>query len=228
MKNNKAVTILLNLHPLQRVLLSLGLTIVVFFFIRQSVEQPLVLYMLLWDIFAFVYIGTGWIIFFNRPPEQIRKVARIDDGSRSFVSFIIILSSFSSLFATLLLLLGKDISSSSHPINLPVVIFGMLSSWAMVHTTFSIHYAHLYYNDNEDDKTKHAAGLSFPKEKTPDYLDFAYFAFVIGMTFQVSDVQIESRIIRRTALLHGLIAFALNTFVVALTINLIAGLKSGS
>lgn len=71
---------------------------------------------------------------------------------------------------------------------------------------------------------KNAEGLNFPQEKQPDYIDFAYFSFVIGMTFQVSDVQINSRIIRRTALAHGLLSFALNTFVVALTINLIAGL----
>ena len=94
----------------------------------------------------------------------------------------------------------------------------------MLHTIFTLHYAHLYYSKttNEDAAT---AGLDFPKEKKPDYIDFAYFSFVIGMTFQVSDVQINSRIIRRTALAHGLLAFALNTFVVALTINLIAGLS---
>ena len=67
--------------------------------------------------------------------------------------------------------------------------------------------------------------LDFPGNAKPDYLDFAYFAFVIGMTFQVSDVEIPSRTIRRTALAHSLLSFALNTFVVALTINLIAGLK---
>jgi uncharacterized membrane protein len=83
----------------------------------------------------------------------------------------------------------------------------------------------MYYDDAPDDQSKSAEGLEFPEEDCPDYLDFAYFSFVIGMTFQVSDVQITSRIIRKQVLLHGLLSFALNTFVVALTINLIAGLK---
>ncbi len=94
----------------------------------------------------------------------------------------------------------------------------------MVHTMFTFHYAHIYYDDDENNAAHHAGGLEFPKEK-PDYLDFAYFSFVIGMTFQVSDVEISARLIRRVALLHGLLAFLLNTFVVALTINLIAGLR---
>ena len=97
-----------------------------------------------------------------------------------------------------------------------------MTSWVMLHTIFTLHYAHLYYSKIKDNPT--VSGLDFPEEKKPDYIDFAYFSFIIGMTFQVSDVQINSRIIRRTALAHSLLAFALNTFVVALTINLIAGL----
>jgi uncharacterized membrane protein len=95
----------------------------------------------------------------------------------------------------------------------------------MVHTTFCFHYAHLYYDDADEDTEIFAGGLDFPNEKTPDYMDFVYFSFGIGMSFQVSDVDITSKTIRRLVLLHGLLAFGLNTFVVALTINLIAGLK---
>ena len=103
--------------------------------------------------------------------------------------------------------------------------FESQSSVKISDTIFTFHYAHLYYFKDKDD-TVDGNALEFPKEDKPDYPDFAYFAFVIGMTFQVSDVEINSRIIRRTALAHGLLAFALNTFVVALTINLIAGLKN--
>ncbi|MCW3461832.1 DUF1345 domain-containing protein [Chitinophaga nivalis] len=227
MKKKKAVNILLNMHPLQRVLVSLGLTLAALLGLQLSkIHLPdLVYYMLLWDVFALSYITTGWIVFFNRSVEQIRQWARVDDGSRFFVSFIILLASFSSLFTVLLLMLSPDTSHTPKLLYLPVAITSMLASWVMVHTTFCFHYANLYYDDDDQDSTRHAAGLEFPKEKRPDYLDFAYFSFVIGMTFQVSDVQIDSRVIRRTALLHGLISFALNTFVVALTINLIAGLK---
>ncbi|HVI47020.1 MAG TPA: DUF1345 domain-containing protein [Chitinophaga sp.] len=224
MKHKKAVGIILHLHPLQRVLVSLGLTLAVFLCLLASgvTFSLLVYYMLLWDVFALSYIVTGWMVFFKRTVTEIREWARIDDGSRIYVSAIVLLSSFVSLVMVLQLLLSNERITNMY---LTVAIAGILLSWAMVHTTFCFHYANLYYDDDKIDNTRHAAGLEFPKEKWPDYLDFAYFSFVIGMTFQVSDVQIDSRLIRRTALVHGLISFVLNTFVVALTINLIASLR---
>lgn len=227
MRNKKAVKLLVSMHPLERVLVSLGLTVVVFacLFFTKAPLHPLIIYGISWDVFALSYIATGWIVFYNRTVEEIRKWARVDDGSRAFVSFTVLLASVTSLVIVLLLMLSKEISGGSKLIYLPVAITGMLASWTMVHTTLTFHYANLYYDDDTNDVTKHAGGLEFPEEKRPDYLDFAYFSFVIGMTFQVSDVEISARVIRRTALAHGLLSFALNTFVVALTINLIAGLK---
>jgi uncharacterized membrane protein len=227
MRNKKAVKLLVSMHPMERVSVSLGLTAVVFailFFTRVALH-PLIMYVMLWDVFAISYITTGWIVFYNRSVDEIRKWARVDDGSRLFVSFIVLVAAVASLVIVLLLMLSKEISGGSKLIYLPVAITGMLASWTMVHTTLTFHYANLYYDDDETDVSKHAGGLEFPKEKCPDYIDFAYFSFVIGMTFQVSDVEISARVIRRTALAHGLLSFALNTFVVALTINLIAGLK---
>ncbi len=100
----------------------------------------------------------------------------------------------------------------------------MILSWIMVHTTLAFHYAHLFYNPSKTKTTQITGGLEFPDDDDPDYVDFAYFSFVIGMTFQVSDVQVMSRGMRRVVLCHSLLAFALNTFVVALTINVVAGL----
>lgn len=95
----------------------------------------------------------------------------------------------------------------------------MLLSWILVHTVFVFHYAHLYY---KGDKIKKP--LDFPGDEQPDYMDFAYFAFVLGCTFQVSDVEITDKKLRKVALFHGLLSFALNTFVIALSINIISGL----
>ena len=84
----------------------------------------------------------------------------------------------------------------------------------------------MYYDDDKKNPGKDAYGLEFPEDDPmPNYIDFAYFSFTIGCTFQVSDVEISSPKIRRVVLLHGLLSFALNTFVIALTINLIAGFK---
>ncbi|WP_295119856.1 DUF1345 domain-containing protein [uncultured Chitinophaga sp.] len=218
------IRLLLKMSPAHRVLASIVPVIIAFLALAQLDLKPLVFAIILWDTFAVFYLVISWLIFFHRDTDEIRKLARIDDGSRVFISFILILASLASMFTVTLLILSGNAGEAW--VYVPAAICGILASWAMVHSTYTTHYAHLFYDDDEEDSTHHAAGLDFPKEKKPDYLDFAYFAFVIGMTFQVSDVAIESRHIRRVALAHGLLSFALNTFIVALTINLIAGLKN--
>ena len=95
----------------------------------------------------------------------------------------------------------------------------ILLSWAFLNTLFALHYAHGYYGGYG----KQHEGLDFPGGGEPDYWDFAYFAVVIGMTFQVSDVQVTSRYLRRTVLAHGVIAFFFNVFIVAVSVNIVAG-----
>ena len=104
-----------------------------------------------------------------------------------------------------------------------ISISGMVLSWVLIHTIFTLRYAHIFYDNNKEKPEIHAGGLEFPEDAKPDYLDFAYFSFVLGMTFQVSDVQVTSKRLRRLALLHGILAFGYNTIMIALTINLIAG-----
>lgn len=214
--------IFLRMHPVQRVLLSFALTIAAFFIIRNYQLNSTILAALLWDVFSISYIVTSWIIFYTRPVDEIEKLANKEDGSRIFVLISVLIVSFASMFTVLLLMLSAGTSSIHGTGNIILSITGIMTSWVMLHTIFTLHYAHLYYSKIKGNAT--ACGLDFPAEKKPDYIDFAYFSFIIGMTFQVSDVTISSRIIRRTALAHSLLAFALNTFVVALTINLIAGL----
>ncbi|SEW04286.1 Uncharacterized membrane protein [Chitinophaga sp. YR573] len=216
---------LMLLRPINRSLISLGLTALVFVLIRNLPITPLIRIMLLWDVFALTFITTCWIVFVTRSVTDIRQYARQDDGSRLFVFIFILLACFFSMLLVLLLMLSEESSKASMFLYIPVAVAGILFSWGMVHTMYTMHYAHMYYDDDENDGNKHAGGLEFPKENCPDYIDFAYFAFVIGMTFQVSDVEISSRKIRRAVLFHGLLAFGLNTFVVALAINLIAGLR---
>jgi uncharacterized membrane protein len=225
MPTKRSENIFIAMEPIHRVLISFFLSLISFLFIRKANFNWMMIGMVLWDVFALSYIITSWIVFFTSSITHITKRARQDDGSRFFVFLIVVFSSFACMVTVLLLIISKDAAHISKAIYLPVIVSGMLLSWTIVHTTFGFHYAHLYY-DNDEGTEKKAAGLNFPEEKNPDYLDFAYFSFVIGMTFQVSDVEISSRTIRRQALVHGLLSFLLNTFVVALTINLIAGLKS--
>lgn len=103
----------------------------------------------------------------------------------------------------------------------------IVSSWLLVHTVLALHYTHVCYHIAEESREKPPnVGVVFPNEPQPDFLDFAYFSFVIGMTCQVSDVQITSRRIRRIALLHGLLSFGFNTVILVLSLNLASALLS--
>lgn len=208
--------IFLRMHPLQRILISFLAASSAFYFNWKNNCGVLLSSIIFWDVFALFYIGICWTVFFKRKQHDIIEQANKDDGSRLFVLASILLTSIASMVAVSLLMKSKD------TLPLVVAVFGMILSWVMVHTLFTFHYAHMYYENQDGNKV---AELDFPGNTKPDYLDFAYFSFVVGMTFQVSDVQVPSRRIRRTVLAHGLLAFALNTFVVALTINLIAGSK---
>ncbi len=223
-KKNKE-NIFLQMHPLQRMLISLILSAVVWFFMFND-ETILIKIVSSWILFSSVYLIMSWIILFTKPITEIRKTASREDGSKFFVFLMILLSSCGSMVSVLLLLISKDSKTADSGLFVPATICGMMLSWTMVHTLFAFHYAHDYYGNDENDKTKPAGGLEFPgKDVKPDYIDFAYFSFVIGCTFQVSDIEISSRKIRRLVFLHQLIAFGLNTFVVALTINLVASLN---
>jgi hypothetical protein len=224
MKIKKSENIFTKTGPLHRVVISSAVSLVVLFFLKNQDFSLTIFSMLFWDVFASSYLIISWIIFFTSTTEHITKKARMEDGGKLFVFFLVVFTSFVSMITVAILVISKDSLGMKEEIYLPIIIGGILLSWALVHTTFCFHYAHLYY-DNEKNSEKNAEGLTFPNEKNPDYIDFAYFSFVIGMTFQVSDVEISARKMRRLALFHGLLSFALNTFVVALTINLIAGLK---
>jgi len=169
-------------------------------------------------------IVMDWIIIFTSHPQEVRKNAKLQDSNRTFIFLFVIASSIMSLGAIIFLLMsakGKTGEGVAFPVILALA--SVLVSWWLVHTLFTLRYAHLYYEPEHAQKP--VGGLDFPgNEKDPDYLDFVYFSFVIGMTFQVSDVEISSKRIRRLALFHALISFAFNTAIVALSINIVAGL----
>ena len=213
-------------HPIHRLLISISVTIVAYFLFKDLHLNQYLHSMILWDVFAFSMVSTSWVVIFTRTTPQIRKVAKQEDGSLLYVYILVLVASFASMLTVMLLMMANDTAGIPKLVYLPVVISGLMLSWVMVHTTFTFHYARLYYSNDEVDESKHAAGLAFPEEDCPDYLDFAYYAFVIGMTFQVSDVETRTRLFRRITLMHSVISFGLNTFVVALTINLIASLKA--
>ena len=179
-----------------------------------------------WDAFTFCVLTLAWIRMATAEALKCVRSAKLQDSSRTLIFLFVVASACISLFAVAYLLgsakgLGKE-ALAGHVLLALVTVVG---SWLLIHTMFALRYAHTFYGDHEDPEVKsYAGGLEFPGEKTPDYLDFAYFAFVIGMTCQVSDVQITDRGIRLQVLLHGLLSFAFNAVILALSINIVSGL----
>jgi uncharacterized membrane protein len=221
-KSNNAHNAFEKLHAIHKIIICLVLAVVAYLLADIKNINTLTRVMIGWNTFSLCMIILTWITFKITTPAEIRKQAGLQDGSRIVIFIIILISTFASFLAVLLLLISKE--KATEVLDIPVAIAGMLFSWFLVHTIFAMRYAHIYYGDNKTKPDIHAGGLDFPEETKPDYLDFAYFSFVVGMTFQVSDVEITSKRLRKLVLLHSIVSFGFNTFIVALTINVIAGL----
>lgn len=168
------------------------------------------------DIATALFLAATLHMFAHAKTASMRSRARTQD--EGYWGFLL---SSAAVAAVALVALAMELHASKGGGALEVVLaaLSLLLAWVFVNTIFALHYAHEFYGDSGG---KHS-GLDFPGTKEPDYWDFAYFSFVIGMTFQVSDVQISERSIRRVALAHAVIAFFFNVIIIALTVNVVAG-----
>ena len=212
------------LHAIHKIIICLIFAIIVYFVADIKNINSLTRVMISWNTFSICMIIMTWITFKITTPAEIRKQAGVQDSSRVVIFIIILISTFASFLAVFLLLISKN--KATEFLDIPVAVSGMGFSWFLVHTIFAMRYAHIFYGDHEEKPNTHAGGLEFPDDKKPDYLDFAYFSFVLGMTFQVSDVEVTSKRLRRLVMLHGILSFGFNTIMIALTINVVAGLNS--
>jgi uncharacterized membrane protein len=180
-----------------------------------------------WDVFAFATVALAFTVMFSKDPYEVRRNASLQDASQTFLFVAVITAATVSLFAVFLLLGAAKNLTLGHGLSSHVILSvgAIVLSWTLVHTLFALRYAHLYYIDAHKVKRDEVhGGLIFPEDKAPDYFDFLYFSFIIGMTCQVSDVQISQKRLRRLATVHGLISFAFNTAILALFVNIVAGL----
>ena len=179
-----------------------------------------------WNVFAITSVAFAWASILWSNARTSVRAAKLQDSSRTAIFLLVIGAALASLFAVgALLLTAKGLSSGRAAEHIALAIGTVICSWSLTHTIFTLHYAHLFYRHVRGTPQDAAgSGVVFPEEKHPEFLDFAYFSFVIGMTCQVSDVQITSRQIRSTALLHGLLSFVFNTVILALSLNLASGL----
>jgi len=177
------------------------------------------------DIFAALYLGLVYVLMVRAETAAIRRRAIHEDEGRLGILVLAVMAAVASLGV-----IGAEMRSPGGPLDLAMLGITIFLSWALIHTVFAIHYAHAYYDcdDSQSDTNDgQAGGFVFPGNAEPDYLDFVYVSFVIGMTSQVSDVAVTSRSIRRTVLVHSVIAFAFNTALLALAINLAASAVFG-
>lgn len=178
-----------------------------------------------WDMFCISMILFSWILFITTNSDDLCIVVEKQDDGLKIIFTVVLVAVFFSVFGTLALLIEKNETIVNKIWHTIISLSPVLLSWLLLHTIFTIRYAHLYHDHNTLGTGSKIGGIEFPTNQSPDYLDFAYFSFVIGMTFQVSDVTVSSRAIRRFVLMHSLISFTFNTIIVALTINTLAGLK---
>jgi uncharacterized membrane protein len=197
-----------------RTFISLAVGLAAFFLLPGSLR--LVTRLLTgWDIFIALYLLLVCIMMQRCGLVHIRRNAAVQDDGRFLILLLTALGAFASIAAILFELGGTHRSG----LALALATGTIALSWAGVHTSFALHYAHDYYRGAKP------GGLQFPngdQHEHPDYWDFVYFSFVIGMTAQVSDVGITDKTIRRTVTVHGIISFIYNTALVALMVNIAA------
>lgn len=183
-----------------------------------------------WDAFALCSLALAWAgILFTDVKTRVKE-ARLQDSSRTVICCCLVLAAVAGLFgAGLLLSTAKEMKGGEAAWLAALAVLTVVVSWLLVHTVMTLHYAHTCYQIAGNPHLKSpGVGLKFPDEPQPDFLDFAYFSFIIGMTCQTSDVAITSRRVRRIALLHGLVSFGFNAVIVALSLNLASSLLSQS
>lgn len=208
-----------------RLIIALAAAAVVFFVLRGRARFETAA-IASWDAFAFSILALDWVVILMTPHNRLRDRAREQDLSRSLISVFVVVASCAALLAVGFLIKANKAQMSGHfTVHLLLTLLTVIFSWGLVHTVFSFRYAHAFYGDSQESgAARHAGGLIFPGDRPPDYFDFAYFAFVVGMTCQVSDVQITSRRLRRLTLIHSVLAFGFNTIILALLINTVSGL----
>ena len=169
------------------------------------------------DAGAFFYLAMLTRLFNHCSADVMGHIARMQDTGRRGTLWIAV-----AVSAVVLVALSTELHAAKGggATTMGVAAITIVLSWLFMNTVYALHYAHGYYGDFG----KQHKGLDFPGGEDPDYWDFVYFAFVIGMCFQVSDVQITSHTLRRTALLHSVVAFFFNVFIIALSVNIAAGL----
>jgi len=172
-----------------------------------------------WLTMASVFLLLTWLAVHHLDADQTRAMAAREDGSRAITDITLIVASIVSLGAVGLVIVDAGQSGSASSLaQVFLSVLSVIASWTVIHTLFTLRYARLYFLDGTE------GGIDFGSDDRPRYSDFAYVAFTLGMTYQVSDTTLRSARLRATALRHALLSYLFGAVIIAVTINLVAGL----
>lgn len=181
-----------------------------------------------WNAGTILYIALNMVAIAVATPKTIRWRASLTDEGKWAILVLTTLAAAASMGAIFAELgVTKHLEGLEKGLHLGLAGLTIVSAWVFIHMTFALHYAHEYFDETkseEGEKTKLAGGVNFPDTDEPDYWDFLYFSFIIGVASQTADVSISSKAMRRTSLAHSVLSFFFNSAILALTINIAAGL----
>lgn len=179
-----------------------------------------------WSVGLAVYLALAWWLCETFDAKKTRERAQAQDEPMAVLFLLMLLATLACVAAIVVMMQqGMDLTGLERTLHIALAVIALIASWFFIHTMAAFHYAHRYYHDEKkpERQTQVGPGLTFPGDQDPDYFDFLYYSFVIGMTSQVSDVQATSREMRRLSLIHSVLSFGFNMLVLALSINVVAG-----
>ena len=201
----------------RRLLFSLAIGLVVIFLLPTSLRLSSRL-LIGWDLGVALYLARAIFVLANFDLKGVRQRAASQDEGGLLILMLTVAAAVASLVAIFAELGSvKGGADTSDKLYVALAIVTILLSWSFIHFIFAFHYAHAYYGEGHGGNS---GCLKFPEDKQPDYWDFVYFSFVVGMTFQVSDVQVTSKLMRRFVVAHGVVSFIYNVVILALVVNI--------
>ncbi len=204
-----------------RILVAIVTGFLVWFAARNFL--PVTRFLIAWNTGVWLFLLLALKMIATASVADLKKRAGLEDEGRIATLIIVLLATTVAFIA-----LGLELSDAlrdkaqDQTLRIAIALSAILGSWLFMNFAFALHYAHEVYRNRLS-----INALNFPNEKQPDYWDFLYFAMVLGTTFQTSDVEIRSRVLRRTAMVQGLVAFLFNTAIIALTVSVASQLIGG-
>lgn len=190
--------------------------------------RPATRLLIAWNIGVWSYLASASIMMFGATHESIRRRAEMQDEGRFALLVLASISAIVSVGAIFAQLAAvKDVTGVAKALHIGLAGVTIVSAWLFIHLIFALHYAHEFFLERRMERERtpeQRGGLTFPGTPSPDYVDFLYFSYIIGVASQTADVAICSKAMRRVSLAHSILSFFFNTAILALTINIAAGL----